>query len=68
MSRGAPTSDDLPQIVAVIVALLASVEEHDTDTVVENWRVSGRVAPGWCEIGEAGWRDLERRRGWRRGY
>lgn len=67
MTNRAPSSDDLPQIVAAIVALLASVEEHIHEGEGENWRASGRVAPNWCEFRDASWRDWERRRGWRHG-
>jgi hypothetical protein len=53
------------ELVAALVAVLASLEQPQPAYERANWRHSLAPRPAWSEIDDAAWRDAERRRGWR---
>jgi hypothetical protein len=59
------TPEQSDEIVAALVAALASLEQPDPADEQVNWRSALAPQPGWTETGAAAWRDAERWRGWR---
>lgn len=57
-----------PEVVAVIVALLAAAGDDDAQAPLAAWRVAGLPQPNWGVRGARDWResarDYGRSRGW----
>jgi hypothetical protein len=59
------TPEPSDEIVAALVAALASLEPQEPVNEPVNWRSALAPQPRWSETGVAAWRDADRRRGWR---
>jgi hypothetical protein len=58
-------ADELPdEVVAALVAALATLSDGADDAEPSVWRASGNVSPRWRADGAGAWRTRERERGW----